>query len=854
MRLSGIGRSVELTNADSEGEGLLKLSVANATGTTTLEMTVSNKHPRATCLTGGRSSCTGGPHAAVSTDSTRRAAIDANGKPVTTDRFSCFGNTCANDQSSRFIGNQRIYSLRLHDKDNSFISLDDIAGVHPIEKIEWSLSPANSPIIITRASDNSTNLGASSTEVYLTNSGVNTTQPVTLKAIVTTANLDGEGSETFSAEIKVENLLSILQVRSMRIRSNGQFLPRDMFGCIGNACRDDSFTSGNDQNNQHALELEVKDLQGNVVAISDSLVRWKVDKPDRYRLSDESGAKRIHIRTLLGDTATSTGTGTVTAWVDGVAGSASLSIGNKHPYQSCTITGSNPVQCVGRPDKQGSPNIFEHVIIDSNGRPIDIDRFSCTADDCEDDSDKGSGSRTGNQHRYSLRVHAQNNSLIGTDKIRQVRWELSESPAFREVQKIGSAGKETDLIVENTNQPGSAILTVFVLPLAGTVQQAQIILVNDVIKPTGSTPVVTPDETCGNGQVDSGEQCDPTSSAWTADQCYASGHADQCTIKDCYQFWETPGTAADPSGKYQYRLSYCVAKKGLTLPALMSDPTEVKDRFSAGSSTPLEEYFYRFTNSTDLIVMRAYRNPNKFSPDVWYARNELNPNQRPSNTIVNGFPAVQDGTGYYISVPVLDTNSSITSYRILNFTTSANPAGPSRAVFTELMRTIRLATPQDDADASAALRRDTQRSAHISFIHDQLEQYRVRGKCNPTCYPALSAGSYTLGQTISGWPSWAQELGKALRASMPLDPSQSTTTPPIVDRGDNVKNVLASKKLSAYTYLHTPASNTSLDKYELCGVYEYPLLSQSKLRRQCTLQSGADDPFTGTDTNSDYSK
>ncbi|MBI4250433.1 DUF4215 domain-containing protein [Candidatus Uhrbacteria bacterium] len=840
MRLSGAGRTIQLTNADSAGSGQLRLALANATGTVAADLPIYNKHPRATCL-GSGSDCEGGP--SVSPGASSVAVIDANGRPVDTDRFGCFGDTCPNDKSSRFVGNQRKYSLRLHSKDNSFISLN------AVEKIEWALS-AGSPFTLTRTADNAGTLLPKDAEVYLTNSEVNTTSPATLTASITLKPVGGAAAETVTAQINVENILSILQIRSMRIKSNGQFLSQDAFGCIGNACTDDSISSG--QDNQHALEFEAKDSQGNILTIADSRVHWKVDKNNLYRLSATSGAKRITIQTLLDASATSTGTGIVTAWADGIVGSATLPIENKHPYQSCTASGGNPIQCVGAPDKQGNPNIFEKVIIDSNGRPIDIDRFSCTADSCEDDTDKGAaGSRAGNQHRYSLRIHAQNNSLFGDGDIRQVRWELSDSSAFREVRKVGSAGKETTVVIENTNQPGSATLTAYVLPLAGTVQQAKIVLVNDVLK-----PIITPTTNCGNGQVDGGEQCDISSGVWTSDQCFSPGDAKQCTLKDCFQLWQTSGTATDPSGKYQYRLSYCVAKKSGTLPALLPDPTSVKDRVSTGSVTPLEEYFYRFSTSSDLIVMRVYDNPSKLAPDVWYANNRVNPKQRPSSTVINGFPAVQDSTGYYISVPTLHaSNKSIASYRILNLTTSANPQAQTRTIFTEMMRTIQLATIQTDADAAKALRRDFQRLAHMSFIHDQLEQYRVRTHCDPTCYPALLAGSYTRSQSVSGWPSWTQELGKELRASMPLDPQQSTTTPPVIALGDNVKDKLVEKKLFAYGYINVPATASAKEKYELCGVYEYPLFSDSKLRRQCAaVQIVSATSTLTTVTDNDFNK
>ncbi|MBI2483708.1 DUF4215 domain-containing protein [Candidatus Uhrbacteria bacterium] len=455
------GKTIFATNTADQGSATLTVSVSGSSVTKAIPIV--NKFPRRECLTANRAGCIGGPDQAGRADEIAEAAIEANDRPLGTDVFTCFGNNCLNDRVAGTSGNQRVYSLRLHNKNRSFADPTNIA------KIEWSLIHASSSRKAFRDLDPSRNNpeGTKDFDIILTNTEVDGS--ATLSATVTPVT--GKGNP-ITASIQVINQVQTFLVRDILIKSNGQFLNQDAFGCTGNSCEDDR--AAGSAGNQHALELVVTDGR-RVLSIDQAKVHWSLDRKDLFDLSSEQGTSRVNVSALINDAATSTGSGIITARVDGISAIASIALDNKHPYQRCTGTGTDR-QCVGHPDKQGNVNILDTITIDSNGRPISRDVFSCRGDSCEDDREQA---RAANQHTYDARMHAQNNRLLPLDQIRRIEWTLSASNAFgpRPLRVMGTKGER--VVIENTDKPGSATLTVTVLPVQGPVRTTEIVLVND---------------------------------------------------------------------------------------------------------------------------------------------------------------------------------------------------------------------------------------------------------------------------------------------------------------------------------------------------------------------------------------
>ncbi len=847
----------------------IKLSIQGSNRTR--QIIVFNKYPRRECL-GARADCIGGPDQQGDRAKLGSVVIEANDRPLSPDRFTCFGNACTNDRQQT-SGNQRTYQIRLHAENNSIFSLDNV------ENIDWNISDTDSFVA-------SSPQGLKGETISLTNTEVRGN--ATLSAFVTPKQ--GYGNP-INVPITINNSPDQFQVRDIFISTNGQFLNQDAFGCAGDACAEDDRNTAQ-AGNQHELKAFVADSSGRFLSLDSEKVHWSVSGENEViNLSSTSGS------TVYATNTAKKGSVVVTVSVEGVSAIGSLAIENKHPYKKCMEilrTGDEGEDitdrmCTGFPDKQGNPQILETPVIDAKGRPIPIDRFTCFGAACPDSIDKSSAANA-NRHFYQLRLHAQNNSLLALAKIKRIQWNLSPTQAFTDLY-VPDLNKGEFVTLKNTNTPGTAILTASIIPVGGAVQTAEIVLVNDVkmLEAEVTPPTAqSPSAQCKNGSPDGvkavGEQCDDGDGN-DANACKNScqgnsgfcgngvkdigeycddgdlDNSNQCPndCSDCARSWQADTgttTPANPANTYQFNLSYCAQGKGKKLSELLISPTKVGARAVPEAQEPaLEEYFYRMADSSnhDVVILKVFDNSNLLAPLVWYKKNSINPGEQPAPILIDGFPGLRDSSGVYAAIPTLNADGSFKGSYILHFTTNKGAVSGTKDILNAIVQKAKFAISITDSMRAASLRRDMQRIADIGFIEYVLDSYKERVGCGPgfPCYPALEAGSYIKRQTVSGWPSWNLELGKELSASMPMDPLQrSDLSKPFGDclggidfnpktcwneknkqfyNGSvGVEQALFSASSSFYAYTYT--YGTQEKKYQICAKLEYFASSQSVMR------------------------
>ncbi|MFH0873733.1 MAG: IPT/TIG domain-containing protein, partial [Candidatus Komeilibacteria bacterium] len=229
--------------------------------------------------------------------------------------------------------------------------------------------------------------------------------------------------------------------------------------------------------------------------------------------------------------------------------------------------------------------------------------------------------------------------------------------------------------------------------------------------------------------------------------------------------------------------------------------------------------------SYDVIVIRVMKNLEHLSPLDWYHKYAPNPTGNPSTTIVNGYPAIQDGTTTYVAAAnVFDGTTVYTNMYLLSY--NANAQATTKKLVQQLLKNWKfnysqyLAGETDDfsshlsrcnsvADATpctldsdcktgefcpsilASLRRDVQRYTDIHSVARSLQEYATSHKfcqnaperscvASSQCpsggscvgfYPTLPAGSYIRGMSTSKWPSWQETLGTVMGdVTLPTDP------------------------------------------------------------------------------------
>jgi len=260
------------------------------------------------------------------------------------------------------------------------------------------------------------------------------------------------------------------------------------------------------------------------------------------------------------------------------------------------------------------------------------------------------------------------------------------------------------------------------------------------------------------------------------------------------------------------------------LPAL--EPLVITDPPNPDST--LKEFFFSpdVPGNKDVIGIRVEKNAAHLPLKRWYDVQGFA--GTPSQTLVAGFPALQDGRTMYISGVNAENanddeyniNKARTNVYVLSYNQGAQPA--TLAIFQQIIENFQLMVnvketgstcfydsdvsglqfqrdyngeeqyvhvngervacfsdlecvsfpPPTDAyttrcsDVQTKLIRDLRRLADLGTISDSLDTYYDQNQI----YPTLSSGTFIPGKTTSAWGSWQSNLGNNLGAALPVDP------------------------------------------------------------------------------------
>ncbi len=220
----------------------------------------------------------------------------------------------------------------------------------------------------------------------------------------------------------------------------------------------------------------------------------------------------------------------------------------------------------------------------------------------------------------------------------------------------------------------------------------------------------------------------------------------------------------------------------------------------------------------DVIVAQVRKNLEHLAPSDWYRKFAPNPGGAPRSLMVDGYPAIQDGTTVYVAAGNVSAGNAYTNIYLISHNQNADPS--TLRIFDRLVQDWEFnysftgATAFDGSPAvcrntsepcmldshcaendyctsrKATIRRDVKRFTDTHSVARSLEDYAVNhkfcsnspqtpcvtnGQCpgNGACvgvYPSLSAGSFVAGMSTSRWPSWNETLSTALGQEIADDP------------------------------------------------------------------------------------
>ncbi len=203
-------------------------------------------------------------------------------------------------------------------------------------------------------------------------------------------------------------------------------------------------------------------------------------------------------------------------------------------------------------------------------------------------------------------------------------------------------------------------------------------------------------------------------------------------------------------------------------------------------------------SSPDAIGVRVAPNPKHYSAARWYQTQGFKGS--PQSLLVDGYEAIRDGRTVYIDVANVVENAPadnelsvgdqfFTNIFIISYNQDAEKS--TKDIFGQVLANwkfnnniLKTGSCHDDPatlcvygpscstgdfcvsshDVSV---RDTKRLADLASMNELLASYKAghNGFC-----PTISSGSYLPNKSVSTWPSWQEELGRALGAGLPFDP------------------------------------------------------------------------------------
>ncbi|MFA5029696.1 MAG: LamG-like jellyroll fold domain-containing protein [Patescibacteria group bacterium] len=235
--------------------------------------------------------------------------------------------------------------------------------------------------------------------------------------------------------------------------------------------------------------------------------------------------------------------------------------------------------------------------------------------------------------------------------------------------------------------------------------------------------------------------------------------------------------------------------------------------------------YYSFEDASDAIGLRVIKNPNHYSPLVWYQQT-FDPKKQgqPKSLTVDGYQAVSEGRTTYVAGADLDNNANNIYTSIYLVSYSQDASGDTKEIYKQLVNNFQLnagvtadingglqdrfgSCSKDNSKKclvdnqcskggfgycssdKAKLTRDAKRISDIQEFNLLLDNYYNQKRCandhqklcynsfscygGASCgnyYPPLLSGTYVVNRTYSVWPSWQATLANALGKALPADP------------------------------------------------------------------------------------
>ncbi|MDP2737111.1 MAG: hypothetical protein Q8O59_05050, partial [bacterium] len=228
--------------------------------------------------------------------------------------------------------------------------------------------------------------------------------------------------------------------------------------------------------------------------------------------------------------------------------------------------------------------------------------------------------------------------------------------------------------------------------------------------------------------------------------------------------------------------------------------------------------------SPDAIATRVIPNPDHLSPMRWYQANIKNQGS-PQVLTVDGYEAIRDGRTVYVNAANISGSNFYTNIYLLSFNQDVEQA--TEDIFSQILSHWKFNTniPSGNKDN---VRNDTKRLAGLAEIKLALDDYQ---KEHNSDYPALAAGSYVAGKSLSVWPSWQATLGKELAATLPVDPVNELGACPGYDAEtcwNQTEKKFAGVPDNSQAYIYT---YNGLRSYNVCALMQSGYLT--------TLDQGA---------------
>lgn len=343
----------------------------------------------------------------------------------------------------------------------------------------------------------------------------------------------------------------------------------------------------------------------------------------------------------------------------------------------------------------------------------------------------------------------------------------------------------------------------------------------------------------------------------------------------CENIW--PARALDDSWSpfeddiYHFSFDYC-ADAGVTadrsddLPFFDDNPQPVTSGLGILFDDTLRRYVLFNNINDDVITIQVLKNLDRLSIGQWYGERFDNLSQM-QNIVIDGYPALTDGTNYYVGALNEQTQPERVLYnQVYLFSINADAQAGSRQVLEQILDSVTFNTniperayclpvgtslvdgdiaptdfecqtdfdcrePDGSAIAQASgicgngrtkLQRDLERIDSIQSAQGFIETYRNEN----LSYPQLGGGTYFPAYTNSQWPSWQRTLGSDLGETLATDPINTwSICPEGTDQqtcwDPTVGNYYCPSEQSIFEYRF----DTDAGEYMLYSQFEYMTVS-----------------------------